>query len=154
MQSEILLPYFLNGVIVYIDDTIIYGVDEESFWNVLNNVLGTMASRNDRLKPSKCLFGMVEIEFLGHVFNEFGMRLSDARVQGIIDMPIPNSVKQVRSFIGMVNYFRDFVPELAHNLILLLELTKKRWLQLKLSDLVEKPKKRFVSKICWSKQRL
>jgi hypothetical protein len=123
MQSEILLPYFLNGAIVYIDDTIIYGVDEESFLNVL----GTMASRNVRLKPSKCLFGMVEIEFLGHVFNEFGMHLSDARVQGIIDMPIPNSVKQVRSFIGMVNYFRDFILELAHNLIPLFELTKKRW---------------------------
>jgi hypothetical protein len=55
------------------------------------------------------------------------MRLSDARVQGIRDIALTTSVKSVRSFIGMVNYFRDFMGELSEMLIPLFELTKKRW---------------------------
>jgi RNase H-like domain found in reverse transcriptase len=54
------------------------------------------------------------------------MRYSDARVQGIRDIPEPTSVKSVNSFIGMVNYFRGFISGLSGQLILLDELAKKK----------------------------
>jgi hypothetical protein len=57
------------------------------------------------------------------------MRLSDARVQSIRDVPESTSVKAVRSFLGMVNYFRDFIPALSSYLIPLFELTKKNGLR-------------------------
>jgi hypothetical protein len=82
---------------------------------------------NVRLKPSKCYFGMDHIEFLGHVFSEEGMQLSDERVQGIRQIPEPTSLKAVRSFVGMVNYFRDSINGLSGHLIPLTELTKKRY---------------------------
>jgi hypothetical protein len=125
MAHIILQEFYLNGAIVYIDDTVIYGSCVESFLTVLNQVLERMVKFNVRLKPSKCYFGYEEIEFLGHVFNLSGMRLSDSRVQGIRDVPEPTSVKSVRSFIGMVNYFRDFISGLSGHLIPLYELTKK-----------------------------
>ena len=53
------------------------------------------------------------------------MHLSEKRVQGIQDLPIPTSVSAVRSFVGMVNYFRDFIPALSSYLYPLTELTKK-----------------------------
>jgi hypothetical protein len=102
--------FYLNGAIVYIDDTVIYGVNEEGFLNTLDRVLVAMAKANARLKSSKCLFG--SIESLGHIFDATGMQLCGARVQGILDAPVRTSVKAVRSFIGMVNYFRNFVPNL------------------------------------------
>jgi len=68
-----------------------------------------MATFNVRLKPSKCSFGMQSIEFLGHIFDENGVKLSNSRVQGIRDLPEPTTLKGVRSFIGMVYYFRDFI---------------------------------------------
>ena len=52
---------------------------------------------------------MTSIEFLGHVFDKNGVKMSDCRVQGINDLPEPTSVTGVRSFISMANYFRDFV---------------------------------------------
>jgi hypothetical protein len=82
---------------------------------------------NVRLKPSKCYFGMDHIEFLGHVFSEEGIQLSDERVQGIRQIPEPTSLKAVRSFVGMVNYFRDIINGRSGHLIPLTELTKKRY---------------------------
>jgi hypothetical protein len=70
---------------------------------------------------------MDHIEFLGHVFSEDGMQLSDERVQGIRQIPEPTSLKAVRSFVGMVNYFRDSINGLSGHLIPLTELTKKRY---------------------------
>jgi len=93
---------------------------------MLDLVLDRMAKFNVRLKPSKCSFGMTSVEFLGHIFDEYGVHLSDKRVQGIQDLPIPTSVSAVRSFVGMVNYLRDFIPALSSYLYPLTELTKKR----------------------------
>ena len=86
----------------------------------------SMAHFNVRLKPSKCSFGMTSVEFLGHIFDENGVHLSDKRVRGIQDIPIPTSVSAIRSFVGMVNYFRDFIPSLFSYLGPLTDLTKKR----------------------------
>ena len=68
---------------------------------------------------------MTSIESLGHIFDVSGVRLSDARVKGIQELPEPTSVKGVRSFIGMVNYFRDFIKGLPSYMIPLTALTKK-----------------------------
>ena len=62
---------------------------------------------------------------LGHIFDEYGVLLSDKMVQTIKDLPIPTSVPAVRSFVGIVNYFRDFIPSLSSYLLPLTELTKK-----------------------------
>ncbi len=91
----------------------------------MDRVLSQMAKFNVQLKPSKCFFGMTSIEFLGHVFDKNGVKMSDSRVQGINDLPEPTSVKGVRSFIGMANYFRDFVKGLSSHMIPLTALTKK-----------------------------
>ena len=90
-----------------------------------DNPVSNPAAFNVRLKPSKCSFGMQSIEFLGHIFDENGVTLSNSRVQGIRDLPEPTSVKGVRSFIGMVNYFRDFIKGLSNHLIPLTQLAKK-----------------------------
>jgi len=66
------------------------------------------------------------LEFLGHIFDEYGVHLSDKRVQGIKDLPVPTSVSAVRNFVGMVNYFRDFIPALSSYLYPLTDLSIMR----------------------------
>ena len=82
---------------------------------MLDMVLDKMTKFNVRLKLSKCSFGMTSVEFLGHIFDEYGVHF------------YPN----VRSFIReefcvLVNYFRNFIPSLSSYLQPLTELTKKR----------------------------
>jgi hypothetical protein len=110
MAHQVLEGYYLNGAVVYIDDTVIYGKNEKKFLEMLDMVLGRMANFNVCLKPSKCFFGMTSVEFLGPIFDQSGVHLSDKRVKEIQDIPIPTSVSAIRSFVGMVNYFRDFIP--------------------------------------------
>ena len=93
---------------------------------MLDTVLGRMAYFNIRLKPSKCSFGMTSVEFLGHIFDQNCVYLSDKRVRGIQDIPIPTSVSSIRSFVGMVNYFHDFIPSLSSYLRPLTDLAKKK----------------------------
>ena len=57
-------------------------------WEMLDMVPERMAHFNVRLKPNKCFFGMRSVEFLGHIFDEHGVHLSDKRVQAIQDIPI------------------------------------------------------------------
>jgi hypothetical protein len=70
---------------------------------------------------------MASVEFLGHIFDEKGIMMSSTRIQGIHDLPEPTSVKSVRSFVGMANYFRDFISGLSTYIIPLTMLTKKRY---------------------------
>ena len=68
---------------------------------------------------------MTSVEFFDHIFDK-RVHLSEKRVQGIRDLPIPTSVSSVRSFVGMVNYFIDFIPSLSSYLQPLINITKKR----------------------------
>jgi len=120
MDHQVLEGYYLNGAVVYIDDTVIYG------GKMLDMVLGRMTHFNVRLKHNKYSFGITSVEFLGHIFDEHGVHLNDKRVRWIQDIPIHTSVLAIRSFVGMINYFRDFIPSLSSYLRPLTDLTKKR----------------------------
>lgn len=125
MANEILKDWFLNGAVVFIDDTLIHGSDTSQFLDRLDKILHRMEECNVRLKPSKCFFGYDEIEFLGHVFHKGGYGLSAERKIGISQLDPPKDVKQLRSFLGMVNYFRNFIPMLSALMSPLTGLTKK-----------------------------
>ena len=68
MAHKLLEGYYLNGAVLYIDDTVVYGKDATSFLQMLDLVLNRMAKFNVGLKPSKCSFGMTSVEFPGQIF--------------------------------------------------------------------------------------
>ena len=90
----------------------------------LNAVLARLSQFNVKLKPSKCSFGYSSVTFCGYVFDSSGYHLSDDRKQGISSMKAPSSLKQLRSFLGMINFFRDFIPKLSEVCVPLTDLTK------------------------------
>ena len=61
------------------------------------------------LKAQKCFFGYAEIDFVGKVLSEEGLKMSQLKIQSVLDFPQPVVSKQLKSFLGIVNYFRDFV---------------------------------------------
>jgi hypothetical protein len=125
MANVILKDYMYDFALVYIDDTGVFGNTASEFLHNLRLVFERFVQYNVRLKPEKCSFGFEEINFVGHVFDVNGYHLSDERKQGIQDLKVPNSLKQLRSFLGMVNYFRDFIPHLSTELVPLTALTTK-----------------------------
>lgn len=126
MAHVILRDHVTKGCLVYIDDTIVYGKTEEEFLKHLEEVLQSMVKFNVRLKPAKCSFGCSEVEFLGHIFNGQGYHLSERRKMSITQLKEPTTFTQLKSMLGMVNYFRNFIPDLSRLLIPLTDLTKGR----------------------------
>jgi len=97
------------------------GEDENEFLVNVELVLERM--KRFRLKASKCKFGYESIEFVGHVFEKNGYRLSNERRDQILDLLVPKNIKELRRVIGLVNYFRNFVPNLSILLKPLTDLT-------------------------------
>lgn len=65
------------------------------------------------INVSKCVFGAPEVTFLGYRISESGTRPLDTKVQAIRDFPPPKTVKQLRGFLGMANFYRRFLPQAA-----------------------------------------
>ena len=78
-----------------------------------------------RLKMKKCEFGLTSLKFLGHIIDANGTRAETAKVRAIVHCPRPQSLNQLRSFLGMVNYFGKFVPIISTVTGPLYDLTKK-----------------------------
>ncbi|CAI6364864.1 unnamed protein product [Macrosiphum euphorbiae] len=113
------------GVIVYIDDLIITGTTLEEHNQRLKKVLDRAREVNLKFNKSKCIIGVTEVKFLGHVFNSEGVKPDPDKIKAIVNMPSPKSVKDLQRFLGMINYLSSYIPKLADETTLLRSLLKK-----------------------------
>ena len=100
----------LRGSLVYLDDVHVYGSTWREFIRVLGEVLGIFIDANLCLKAEKCAFGAREMCVLGHLVSRDGIRMADERRDAITSMPFPRNVRELRRFLGMTNYMRDYIP--------------------------------------------
>ena len=103
---------------VYLDDIIVYGTDWEEHLKNLEGVFEKLSGAGPTIKLKKCTFGAQECTYLGH-------KIVNEGVQAIRKIAEPRTKKEVRSFLGMVRYYRRFVPHFATKAEPLTALTKK-----------------------------
>ena len=92
---------------------------------LLENTCKAIQGAGLTLKPSIVQFGPKEVKYLGHVISAHGIRIGDDRIRAIIGLPKPTYIKQLRSVLGMINFVRKFIPNLAATIAPLVALTKK-----------------------------
>lgn len=109
MAQTVLGPLWGTTCEVYIDDVITWGATDEEFLYNLELLFERYSQFGITLNPDKCEFGLKELEFVGHVINSEGISMSKERIQKVLQFPLPKTVKDIRSFIGLVNYFSDHV---------------------------------------------
>ena len=78
-----------------------------------------------KLSPDKSRIGAVRVDFLGHVISADGVRPNDDRVAALTRMPMPTDIKQFRSLLGGLSYYRKFLPNMAHHIRPVTTLLKK-----------------------------
>ncbi len=101
------------GSIPYIGDILVYGKMQKEHDRNLEQVLRALHSKNFWLQLSKCLFWRVSLPFLGHVLLGTELKLGPATVAAIADAPTPRNAQQLSSFLSLVNFYIDFIPDLA-----------------------------------------
>ncbi|CAD5222802.1 unnamed protein product [Bursaphelenchus xylophilus] len=103
----------IQGVAVYLDDITVTGPDDQSHIQNLREVLKRLRDSGLRLKPEKCELFQESISLLGHELNAEGIRALPNKVEAITKMPAPKDLKQLASFLGMVQYYSRFVKGLS-----------------------------------------
>ena len=101
------LIYFICEV--YLDDIIVHGKTTTEFLFRLREVFKRMRKFNLKVKPRKCRLGMPKVEYCGREISELGLTMSEKKCHTINNFPEPKLAQGLKSFLGMVNYFRDFV---------------------------------------------
>jgi hypothetical protein len=114
-----------NSALAYLDDVIVFGSSIDETMDRMSVVLDRLRSANLKLKAKKCLLFATQVKYLGHVISEKGVSTDPDKVRDIVNWHTPRTVKQTRSFIGMVNYYSRFVPKLAEVAHPLHQVTKK-----------------------------
>lgn len=117
----------LDSIFVYVDDILVASPDPESHQQHLRELFKRLTEFGVNINKSKCVFGATELEFLSHKITAAGIAPCETKIQVIRDFPSPVSHKQLKRFIGMVNYYHRFVPHLSKLLIPLYELDNKKY---------------------------
>ena len=101
------------GVVVYIDDILVYGKTAAEHDDRLKAVLERLKEANLRLNWAKCRVRQTEVKYLGHWLSSTGVTPDLEKVKAIQEMPPPQTPSDVRRFLGMVTYLGKFVPNLS-----------------------------------------
>ena len=113
-------------VCIYLDDILITGEDDAEHLHTLELVLSRLEAAGLRLKKEKCAFLMPSVEYLGHTIAADGLYPTKEKTRAIVEAPTPQDVSQLRSFLGMINYYSKFLPNLSSTLAPLYRLLEKK----------------------------
>ena len=97
----------------YIDDIIVASESEEEHERDLEAIFQRLCNHNLKISLLKCEFGKTELEFLGHLVSGEGIAPLPEKVEAVNNFPRPETFKQMRRFLGMLNYYHRFIPMAA-----------------------------------------
>ena len=125
LMSRVLKGLINEKCMVYLDDILVMGQSFAEHISNLQEVFNRLRDANLCLKPKKCHFVKREVLYPGYVVSESGISADKSKVEAVEKFPVPTSVKQVRSFVGLASYYRHFIPGFSKIAGPLFALTKK-----------------------------
>ena len=96
--------------LVYLDDVIVFARNFDEHLKRLELVFQRLADNGLKIKGSKCNFFQKRASFLGHSISESGVKVDPEKVRAVERMRETSSLKDVRAFQGLVNYYRKLLP--------------------------------------------
>ena len=114
MINEILRNMINEGKVAVFVDNVLVGMESKEGHNeVVEEVLRRLEENNLYVKPEKYMWKMKKVLFLGVVIGERKVEMEKEKVEGVLRWLMPQCVKDVRKFLGLANYYRQFVKDFA-----------------------------------------
>jgi hypothetical protein len=125
LMNLVFMPELDKFVVVFIDDIMVHLRNEDEHTMHLHIVLQRLHNHHLYAKFSKCDFWLREIKFLGHTISQDGISVDPEKVQEVMNWKPPTIVRQIRSFLGLAGYYRQFIPDFSRIAKPMTELLKK-----------------------------
>lgn len=113
-----------EGQINYLDDVLIFGRTKKEHDENLEQVMKSLENHNVKINEEKCAFGKQSVEFLGFVVSAEGWKIEEEKISALRNFRHPESIAEVKSFLGLVNFIGKFIPNRADKTIRLRELAR------------------------------
>jgi RNA:NAD 2'-phosphotransferase (TPT1/KptA family)/transposase InsO family protein len=149
LMHKILKEYLYEFACCYIDDIIIFSSNFEEHLIHIDKILKALTVAGLKIQASKCYFAQRQIHYLGHILENQCIKPDERKVTTIRNYPKPKTKKQLRSFLGLIGYYRKFIPrhaEIAESLYKLAQ-DKAEW---KWTEIEEKAFKTLKSQLAES----
>jgi len=112
-------------LLIYLDDIIIFSSNLDDHFQILDEVLTKLKKSGLKLKPTKCDFLKDEVLYIGHVVSKDGVSPNPKVVESVKNWKVPDNVKKIQQFLGLCNYYRQFVLNFSEVASPLSKLTQK-----------------------------
>lgn len=112
-------------LLIYLDDLLVYSSSFKEHLHRLGAVFDCLLQAGLKLKPSKCSLVRKSLKFLGHIVSKDGIASDPEKVRAIAEFPVPQDIEQLKRFLGMAGYYRDYVEGFAQVVDPLNKLTRK-----------------------------
>ena len=112
-MHRVFQPYMDQFFVVFVDDILIYSPSEEEHEDHLRVVLPLIRDHQLYSKFSTCKFWLTEVRFWGHVVSASGVLVDPEKVEAMMSWERPKSVFEIRSFLGLVGYYKRFIEDFS-----------------------------------------
>ncbi|CAC5361630.1 Retrovirus-related Pol polyprotein from transposon 17.6 [Mytilus coruscus] len=124
-SNPLILGLTFKVCLCYLDDILIASETFDQHIDDLNTVFGRLKEAGLKLGPMKCSFAQQSCVFLGHLISSKGIQPPPERLQAIKDYPSPKSVKELRRVVGLLNWFRKYIPNFSSEIEPMTKLLRK-----------------------------
>ena len=107
----------LSFAFVYIDDILVASKDTSTHREHLHQLFQRLQEQGLVINIDKCQFGITSLDFLGHFITDEGIKPLQSKDNAILNFPRPANTKSLQEFVGMVNFYRRFLPAAAHKMV-------------------------------------
>jgi hypothetical protein len=113
VMDDVFKPFQDEFVIVYLDDILIFSGTWDEHVRHVKKVLDTLQREKLYVKFSKREFGKTALVYLGHIVRGGQLKIDPSKIDVIVNWPKPKSVTKVRSFLGVVQYWKRFISNFS-----------------------------------------
>ena len=109
LMNSIFKSLLIKFLSVFFDDILVYNKSWEEHVQHVERVLQLLKEQKLYAKPSKCFFGVKEVDYLGHIVSHEGVKVDLNKIKVMMDWPTPKTLKNIRGFLGLSRYYHKFV---------------------------------------------